>query len=259
MQCNQQTIKEDGVAQEGISETSKTTLNESVQKPEPVASSIKETQTLEVTKTPSSVETTVIKEESIAPEQKSYTIDPDKVAQKAAEDAALASSLEKRTPLPATGNPNATVMDHMMVQVEPRYVIVQNQSDKFLVVPDMKTNDDDMGLTFQPGEVVVLTDFYTPQEINRSKGLRHAATDLNGVGGRPILVPLSSEEEGLAFKVPKKTKYSKGTMFEDTAQNDFDDRFAELEAREAKREEKLLKKTLASRKLKKHGQAPSRV
>ena len=35
--------------------------------------------------------------------------------------------------------------------------------------------------------------------------------------------------------------------------NDFDDRFAELEQREAKREQKLIRKTLGQRKQKLHG------
>lgn len=191
--------------------------------------------------------------------EKPYTVDQDKVAAKIEADKKFAQSLEERTPLPSTGDPNARVADPYTVNVAPRYNIVQNQSDTFLIVPDMKTSDEDMGLTFQPGEVIVLTDFYSPQQINRSKGLRYAATKVKGVGDNPMLVPLASEEEGAAFVPPQKKKYPKGTVIEDQAHNDFDDRFAELEQREAKREEKLLKKTLASRRLKKHGQAPARV
>ena len=194
--------------------------------------------------------------------EKPFTIDQEKVAAKIAADTALAKSLAERQPLPATGDPNARISDPYTVNVTPRYNIVQNQSDKLLVIPDMKTNDEDMGLVFQPGEVVVLTEFYSPQQINRSKGLRYAATDvhaLNGVNGRPMLIPLNTEEEGKSFAVPKKVQMPKGSMFEDQLHNDFDDRFAELELRDAKREEKLRKKTLASRKLKQHGAAPSHV
>ena len=188
-----------------------------------------------------------------------YTVDQDKIAAKVASDKTLADKLESREALPATGDPSATVSDPFTVNVAPRYTVMQNQSDKFLVVPDMKTNDEDMGLVFEPGEVVLLTDFYSPQQINRSKGLRYAATKLLGVSDKFMLIPLAREEDGKAFVAPQKKKYAKGTSFEDMEQNDFDDRFAELEQREAKREEKLLKKTLASRTTKKHGQAPVRV
>lgn len=197
----------------------------------------------------------------VAPEATSeapYTINPDKLAEKLANDKALSAKMAARE-LPATGNANATISDPFMVNVEARYNIVQNQSDQVLIVPDMKTNDEDMGLVFQPGEVITLADYYSPQEINRSKGLRHAATKMVGVGNKFMLIPLNTEEEGVLFKVPEKVKHIKGSMFEDTAHNDFDDRFAELEAKEAKREEKLLRKTLAGKRTKQHGQAPSRV
>jgi hypothetical protein len=188
-----------------------------------------------------------------------YTIDSDKLDEKLEKDRNLQKQLEDRVKTPASGNPQATVVDPFTPNVIPRYTIVQNRSDKFLVIPDMKTTDEDMGLVFNPGEVVVLTDFYSPQQINRSKGLRHAATIMKGVGGNPMLVPLDSEEDAKEFKVPKKKTYAKGTTFEDHEPNDFDDRFYELEQREAKREEKLLRKTLGHRKTKKHGSAPAKV
>ena len=127
-------------------------------------------------------------------------------------------------------------------------------------MPDLKTNDDDMGLMMVPGQVEVLTDFYTPQEINRSRGLKYAATKVPGYyQGEFALVPLRSEEDGAAFTPPKKEALPKGIPVEDTAYNPFDERFEELEAREAKRDEKLRKKTLGMRTTKKHGSAPARV
>jgi len=187
------------------------------------------------------------------------TVDATKLATKLEEDQKLADKMSARTPIAPSGNANATVSDPYMVKVDARYDVVQNQSDKLLVVPDMKTNDDDMGLVFQPGEIFTLSDFYSPQEINRSKGLRFAATKAEGVNGNFMLVPLSNEEEGAGFVVPKKKQYPKGTIMEDTVPNDFDLRFDELEAKEAKREEKLLRKTLAGKRTKQHGSAPARV
>lgn len=180
----------------------------------------------------------------------------EKINKKIEEDKKLKASLESRDP--AKGNPNATIADPYMVRVEPRYTIVQNRSTNILSFPDLKTGPEDMGLDIQPGEVVLLTDFYSPQEINRSRGLRWAM-EQEGVGGNKALVPLNSEEEGKDFVLPEKKTYPKGSSFEDTSHNDFDDRFAELEEREAKREEKLLRKTLASRRTRQHGQAPSRI
>jgi hypothetical protein len=112
----------------------------------------------------------------------------------------------------------------------------------------------------EPGQFISLTDFYTPQEINRSKGLRRASTEMkSGIGDKCVLVPLRTEEEAAAFVVPKKATYPKGTVIEDPNDNDFDIRFEELELREAKANEKILKKTLAGRVTKKHGAAPATV
>lgn len=169
------------------------------------------------------------------------------------------AELESRDTLGPTGNPNATIADPVMQHVVPRYDIVQNQSAMALIVPDLKTNAEDPGLMLYPGEVIKLTDFHSPMEINRSKGLRYAASKLPGLNGNFALVPLKHEDEGLAFKVPERQKYPKGTIVEDQNPNDFDYRFEELEMRDAKREEKLLKKTLAGRVTKKHGAAPVHV
>ena len=185
-------------------------------------------------------------------------VDTTKLKKKLEEDKALMEKLEDRA-LPATGDPNAKVADPYTVGVTPRYNIVQNRSEFILVVPDLKTNVEDMGLVLQPGEVIILGDFYTPMEVNKSKGLRWAATQCKGVGDNMALVPLRTEEEGASFKVPERVKHAPGTTLEDTAHNDFDDRYEELEKREAKREEKLIKKTLGSRRTKQHGSAPSHV
>jgi len=180
------------------------------------------------------------------------TLTKEKMEQKQAQDQALQERLNQRQ-VSAMGNPNAAIADPMMVRVEPRYTIVQNRSNRILLVPDLKTGAEDLGLSLNPGEVIVLTDFYSPQEINRSKGLRHAATEMKGVGDHMALVPLNTEEEGAEFAVPERKKYPAGTIIEDTSDNDFDDRFEELMRREAKREEKLMRKTLGMRKQKQHG------
>jgi len=161
----------------------------------------------------------------------------------------------------AQGNPNATIADPYMVRVEPRYDIVQNQSTYMVVIPDLKTGPEDLGLTLQPGEIIKLTDFYSPLEINRSKGLRYVSTKLlSGLGeGAYAVVGLKSEEEGNRFVLPKKRVREKGETFEDNVPNDFDRRFEELEAKDAKANERLLRKTLASRTTRLHGAAPAHV
>lgn len=172
-----------------------------------------------------------------------------------AKDKQLQENLNSR--LPATGNPEATIADPFMTKVVPRYDLVQNQSDKMVIIPDLKTNVEDMGLVLEPGQFVKLTDFYSPQEINRSKGLRFAATKMPGVDNNPALIPLNSEAEASLFKVPERVKHNKGDIFEDPNMNDFDRRFEELEMREARAEEKLTKKSLAGRFTKSHGKAPA--
>jgi len=189
---------------------------------------------------------------------KTKILSPAEVAARKEEEKAHKESLEERA-VPATGNPNATIADPMMQRVEPRYNLVQNQSLMALIVPDLKTNSEDTGLMLYPGEVIRLTDFYSPMEINRSKGLRYAASKLTGLNGNFALIPLANEEQADAFKLPEKQKYPKGTIIEDQQVNDFDRRFDELEMRDAKREEKLLKKTLAGRVTRMHGAAPANV
>lgn len=192
--------------------------------------------------------------ETELPQEQEHIPNP-MMQKKLAEDKALQERLNSRS-LPATGNPNATISDPMMVRVEPRYNIIQNRSNKILLVPDLKTGVEDMGLQLQPGEHIVLTDFYSPQEINRSKGLLFAATKMPGVAGNMALVPIASTEQALEFKPPERRHYEPGTMIIDESQNDFDDRFEELLKRDAKRDEKLIKKTLGMRKQKQHGSVP---
>lgn len=191
------------------------------------------------------------------------SVDPsnsDKVLAKLKADKELRQSLEARKAMPAAGDPNATVSDPLMANIVPRYRIVQNRSDKLLIIPDLRdANEDSMGLMLNPGQIEVLTDYYTPLQINRSRGLKWAATSLEGLGGNKALVPLNSVEEGESFVLPKKKELPKGTEIIDDSPNDFDLRFEELEAREAKREEKMLKKTLGMRVTKQHGSAPKSV
>lgn len=188
--------------------------------------------------------------EKDAPQAKKIT--PEEYAKRVEAQAELKQNLASRNT--QFGNPGATLADPIGAQVQPRYIIVQNRSDGILHVPDLRSNmPEDPGLIIQPGEVYNLGDFYTPMEINRSRGLRYAATKMKGVEGNRALVPLANEEEGGNFKVPEKKKYPAGTTMEDTADNPFDERFDELEKREAKREDKLLKKTLAGRKQRQHG------
>jgi hypothetical protein len=180
------------------------------------------------------------------------------MAQMQADNARMKQELASRS-LPAAGNPEARVADPTVLQVQARYDIVQNQSTVRLIMPDLKTGPEDMGLSMNPGEYIKLSDFYTPQEINRSKGLRRAATEMKSFNGNFVLIPLKCEEDAKLFVVPEKTKYPKGTIVEDMADNDFDLRFEELETKEAKANEKILKKTLAGRVTKKHGTAPATV
>lgn len=188
-----------------------------------------------------------------------FQVNRDRMAKKIQEDKELAASLAARSTLSSRGNPDAKVADPHLPHITPRYDIVQNRSDMVLIVPDLKTNVEDMGLVLNPGMHIVLTDFYTPQEINRSKGLRYAATKLVGAGSEFALVPIASEAEASTYQVPERKQLPKGIPIEDMTPNDFDIRFNELEAREAKREEKLLRKTLGMGRTKEHGRAPQHV
>lgn len=185
-------------------------------------------------------------------------VNKEAVAKKLEESKQLREAMEARSSN-ALGNPNAVIQDPFMVRVEPRYNVVQNQSHNFLIIPDLKTGPEDMGLSLQPGEAIKLTDFYSPQEINRSKGLRYSTTKIVGLNGNCALVPIASEEAAADFKLPERVKRAKGDVFEDTVPNDFDLRFEELEAKDAKAEERMRRKTLAGRVTRQHGAAPAHV
>ena len=159
------------------------------------------------------------------------------------------------------GNPEAKLSDPVGAQVKPRYEVVQNRSDCILVFPDLRNGNDpnDRGLSMNPGDVVTLTDFYTPMEINRSRGLRKAAMEMPGVAGQKALVVLNSEEQGADFVPPQKAVHAPGTLIVDDHPNDFDLRFEEMEMKDSKREQKLMQKTLGGRTLKRHGAAPAHV
>lgn len=188
----------------------------------------------------------------VSPNQMSKT--SEKVMEQKAQQKKFREDLENRS-LSASGNPEATVADPIGVNVEPRYDIVQNRSDRYLIIPDLRADDrdDSRGEALEPGQVIKLTDFYSPQQINRSKGLRHAATEMEGIDGNKALVPLKSEEEGDDFVVPEKKTHTPGTTIIDEQPNDFDKRFEELEIREQKRMDKLLKKNLGSKRTSQHG------
>lgn len=208
--------------------------------------------------TPKIVDKTVTNSPNTDETGGAHFITPDKMAEAQEAQKEFQKTLESRVSLPAAGDPSAVVSDPFMTRVAARYNIVQNRSNLMLIIPDLKTNPEDMGLVLNPGDSIRLTDFYSPQEINRSKGLRYSATKLQGVNGF-ALVPLNDESEGADFKVPERRHYEKGTSYDDTTPNDFDLRFEELETKEAKREEKLMRKTLAGRVTRQHGQAPERV
>lgn len=197
-----------------------------------------------------------------------YTVDSTKVEKKLEAAREARQRLESRDP---QGDPLASVMDPQdSNRVIPRYKIVQNRSNKVVIISDLKSGPEDPGLMLQPEQIEVLTDYYSPQQINRSRGLKYAATKLEGLKIKDIrgnvtvisefaLVPLRTVEEGEEFHLPPKVQLPKGVEIEDTVPNDFDLRFEEEEAKEAKRNEKLFKKTLGLKVSKQHGGSPTHV
>lgn len=130
-------------------------------------------------------------------------------------------------------------------QQEPKARFVLNATGNRYVIPDLKNSVDENGLTLNPGERIDLLQFYTPQEINRSRGLDNGIKgvknpDNDAWAVTPGLIILESMDQVVNYTPEKPFAQGKsaGSSFE-AARNFADDNLDKLDLQEEKEFEKI--------------------
>ena len=139
--------------------------------------------------------------------------------------------------------PNTTPIQQTVVQVQPKVRFIGNHSNTLVIIPDLKNEVDDSGLSLQPGTKYDLLLYYTPQEINRSRGLDNA---LNGIKDPktgeytmlPVLSVLGSMDEKLP-ELPLSFIEQKKTGSYEAAPNYADENLARIAKEEQKEMDRI--------------------
>lgn len=134
-----------------------------------------------------------------------------------------------------------TVTESVVV-VEPKVRFVGNISNEMLIIPDLRNDVDEEGLTILPGQKIDLLLYYSPREINRSRGLDNFLHGLkNPATGEKIYDPklkvLSSMDEELPpvpLTIEQQYKGKENRTFYDETFNYADRNLADIEARDQK-------------------------
>lgn len=143
-----------------------------------------------------------------------------------------------------TGIPDTSPISETVIRVQPKVRFVGNISNDTIVIPDLKNAVDESGLVLQPSQKIDLLLYYTPQEINRSRGLDNCINGIKDLKTEkeiqpPILKVLQSLEESIP--PPAKSfveSHEKGSQFE-AEPNYADDNLKRLDEEERKEEERI--------------------
>jgi len=123
-------------------------------------------------------------------------------------------------------------------KVTPKARFVGNISGKMVIIPDLRNEVDEEGLTLKPSEKIDLTLYYSAREINRSRGLDRliqGETDLESgnVVCEPALKVLNSLDETMP-PVPTSFVKEKGSGSFEAAPNFADKNLEDLDLQEEK-------------------------
>ena len=127
----------------------------------------------------------------------------------------------------------------LMTSNKPRFRFMANTSGGILCIPDLKNEAEDEGIGFQPGEKVDLLTMFTPQQINRSRGLVGCTKKISQTG-LPAITVLNSLDDPLpegAIIVPLALRTSPGTSIQ-ADDNEFDEKLDRAYEKEEERAEK---------------------
>lgn len=91
--------------------------------------------------------------------------------------------------------------------ITPKVRFIGNPTNQLIIIPDLRNAVDENGLSLNPGEKIDLTQYYTPQEINRSRGLdRLLKGSKNPVTGEEIIPVSLLELKSLDDELPDPPK-----------------------------------------------------
>lgn len=124
----------------------------------------------------------------------------------------------------------------LMTSKRPKARFVANTSGGLLVIPDLGD-----GFWMEAGEKADLLQYFTPQEINKSRGVDNAFNTTSDTTGLPQLVRLTSMNDQLpegAIVIPEGEREDHRSTYE-ASRNEFDDKLEEDLAKEEERNEKL--------------------
>ena len=142
---------------------------------------------------------------------------------------------------------STTEAPDIKINAKARYI--GNISGGTVIIPDLKNSIDEHGLSLNAGESRDLALYYTPQEINRSRGLDKAISgSKDPITGKVVLKPSirlldDLNEELPAIPKPPSQKHAPGTQLE-AGRNFADDNLEDLANLEKKELEKISRQTI---------------
>ncbi len=133
--------------------------------------------------------------------------------------------------------------DHsaLMTSNKPRFRFVANTSGGILCIPDLKNEAEEDGIAFKAGEKLDLLTMFTPQQINRSRGLQNSVEKISDQTGLTMLTVLDSIDDPLpkgAIIKPLIERVEPGTTMQ-ADENPFDEKLDRAYQKEEDQAEKV--------------------
>ena len=145
----------------------------------------------------------------------------------------------------------------LAVSKKPRCRYVANTSGGILIIPDLVSAAEEGGIALDPGEKLDLLQYFTPEQINRSRGLVRALKEISETTKLAQLTVIGSVDDPLpdgAIVKPLVERVSPGTTVEADA-NVYDRRIDEEYEKENIRNEKLKQGAQRRRHTTQHGRS----
>jgi len=131
-----------------------------------------------------------------------------------------------------------------VVKVTPKCRFVANVGNTLVIIPDLRNPVDEEGFKLNPGEKVDLLLYFTPQEINRSRGLDNLIQGVTNpqtgeVVTPPVLKVLKSLDEEIPEIPPPFIKTQRPGAQLEAEPNYADENLQRLEEQEQKEFERI--------------------
>lgn len=149
-------------------------------------------------------------------------------------------------------DPNALVTSK-----HPRARYVVNTSGGLLIIPDLVSDSEEGGIALDPGEKVDLLQMFTPEQINRSRGVTRALATVSETTGLKQLTVINSLDDPVpdgAIVVPLAQRVEPETVLQAPV-NIFDQKLDEDYQKEQERNDRLKAASRRERHTSQHGRA----